>query len=95
MLGDLQKIGPLGVVLHSWESISRGAGEDLLCNGRRGAAVADCCFPAERRFVGAGTTSQLARLHVVSLRPGKELPIFVAPPRSMKIAPEGSVLVAA
>jgi hypothetical protein len=34
MLGDLQTIGPLGVVLHSWESISRDAGEDLLCNGR-------------------------------------------------------------
>ena len=33
--------------------------------------MADCCFPAERGSVDAGTTSQLARLHVVSLRPGK------------------------
>jgi hypothetical protein len=31
MLGDLQTICPLGVVLHSWESISRDAGENLLC----------------------------------------------------------------
>jgi hypothetical protein len=35
MLGDLQTIGLLGVVLHSWESISRGATQDLLCNGRK------------------------------------------------------------
>jgi hypothetical protein len=34
ILGDLQTIGPPGIVLHSWESISRGAGEDLLCSGR-------------------------------------------------------------
>ena len=33
--------------------------------------MADCCFPAERRSVDGGTTSQIARLHVVSLRPGK------------------------
>jgi hypothetical protein len=33
--------------------------------------MADCCFPAERRSVDEGTTSQLARLHVVPLRPGK------------------------
>jgi hypothetical protein len=33
--------------------------------------MADCCFPAERRSVDAGMTSQLARLHVVPLRPGK------------------------
>jgi hypothetical protein len=29
--------------------------------------MADCCFPAERRSVDAGMTSQLARLHVVPL----------------------------
>ena len=40
-------------------------------SGRRGAAVADCCFPGERRSVDGGTTSQIARLHVVPLRPGK------------------------
>ena len=34
MLGDLQTIGPLGVVLHSWQSTSRDAGEGLLCKGR-------------------------------------------------------------
>jgi len=33
--------------------------------------MADGCFPAERRPVDADITSQLARLHVVSLRPGK------------------------
>ena len=33
--------------------------------------MADCCFPAEQRSVDAGMTSQLARLHVVPLRPGK------------------------
>jgi hypothetical protein len=29
LLGDLQTIGPLGVVLHSCESIRRDPGEDL------------------------------------------------------------------
>jgi len=33
--------------------------------------MADCCFSAERRPVDAGMTSQLARFHVVPLRPGK------------------------
>jgi hypothetical protein len=42
MLGDLHTIGPPGGVLHSWESISRGVGEDLLCNGTiRGSAGPD------------------------------------------------------
>ena len=34
MFGELQTIGPRGVVLHSWESISRVASEDLWCSGR-------------------------------------------------------------
>jgi hypothetical protein len=33
--------------------------------------MADCCFSAERRSVDGGTTSQLARLHAVPLRPAK------------------------
>ena len=37
VLGDLQTIGRLGDVLHSWESISRHPGEDLLCSGRAAA----------------------------------------------------------
>lgn len=39
VLGDLHTIGPLGVVLRSWKSISRGAGEDLLWNGRDALAA--------------------------------------------------------
>lgn len=31
---DHQMIGPIGVVLHSRENISRGAGEDPMCSGR-------------------------------------------------------------
>ena len=33
--------------------------------------MADCCFPADRRSVDGGMTSQLARLHAVPPRPGK------------------------
>lgn len=40
ILGDLQTIGRLVIVLHSRESISRGAGEDLLCKGRPAGAKA-------------------------------------------------------
>jgi hypothetical protein len=54
-----------------------------LWNGRRGAAMADCCFLAERRPVDADITSQLARPHVVPVRPVKELPIVVPPPRPL------------
>jgi hypothetical protein len=30
LLGGLQTIGPIGVVLHSWRSINRSAGEELV-----------------------------------------------------------------
>ena len=43
--------------------------------------MADRCFLAERRPLDAEITSQLARPHGVPLRPGKELPIVVPPPR--------------
>jgi hypothetical protein len=43
--------------------------------------MADRCFLAGRRPVDAEITSQLARPHVVPLRPGKELPIVAPPPR--------------
>jgi hypothetical protein len=33
-IDDLQAFGPAGVVLHSWESTSRVASEDLFCSGR-------------------------------------------------------------
>ena len=34
MLGGVQTIGPIGIVLHRWESINRGAGDELSCSGR-------------------------------------------------------------
>ena len=43
--------------------------------------MANRCFLAEWRPVDAEITSQLARPHVVPLRPGKDLPIVVPPPR--------------
>ena len=49
VLGDLQTIGRLGDVLHSWESISRHPGEDLLCSGRAAIvsiSASDCRIAA-------------------------------------------------
>ena len=40
-VGDLRTIGPLGGVLHSRETISGAAGEDLLCSGRVAKAAKD------------------------------------------------------
>lgn len=54
--------------------------------------MVDCCLPSERRSVDPGMKSRLARLHVVPLRPEKELPIVLAPPRPWRkrvISPRG------
>jgi hypothetical protein len=46
ILSHLQAIDPVGAVLHSWESISRGVGEGLLCSGRQAAAPGGPSTPA-------------------------------------------------
>jgi len=52
---------------------------------RTAAAMADCRFPAQRRPVDAGMTSQVARPLMVPLRPGKgaadRSPLLLAPQR--------------
>jgi hypothetical protein len=77
MLGDLQTIGPLGVLLHSRGGISRGSGEDLLCSGRRpglsrGRATLllppeDGRSPLRRRGSGAPTWAISRRESIVAI----------------------------